>query len=108
MPSAHVLLLVAAGLGAGLTGSVAGLASLVSYPALLATGLGPVSANVTNTVALICSGIGSTAGSRPELVGQGPRLRRLGVIGALGGLLGGTLLLVTPAGAFERLVPWLI
>ena len=108
MRPAHVFLLALAGLGAGLTGSIAGLASLVSYPALLATGLGPISANVTNTVALICSGIGSTAGSRPELAGQGARLRRLGVIGAVGGLLGGSLLLVTPAGAFERVVPWLI
>jgi hypothetical protein len=37
-----VLLLVCAGVGAGLTGSIAGLASLVSYPALLAVGLGPI------------------------------------------------------------------
>ena len=108
MPATHVLLLALAGLGAGLTGSVAGLASLVSYPALLATGLGPVSANVTNTVALVFSGIGSSIGSRPEIAGQGARLRRLGATAAVGGLLGGALLLVTPADAFERLVPWLI
>jgi uncharacterized membrane protein YfcA len=108
MHAGHFLLLLLAGVGAGLAGSIAGLASLVSYPALLATGLGAVSANVTNTVALIFSGIGSTAGSRPELVGQGPRLRRLGTTAAVGGLLGGGLLLLTPAGAFERVVPWLI
>ncbi|RZS90998.1 hypothetical protein EV189_0229 [Motilibacter rhizosphaerae] len=101
-------LLVLAGLGAGLTGSVAGLASLVSYPALLAAGLGPVGANVTNTVALVGSAVGSGLGSRPELAGQGPRLRRLCAIGAAGGLLGGALLLVTPAGGFARVVPWLI
>ena len=59
-------LLVLAGVGAGLTGSIAGLASLVSYPAVLATGLDPVSANVTNTVALVCSSVGSVAGSRPS------------------------------------------
>ena len=43
--------LVLAGFGGGLVGSVAGLASLISYPALLAVGLPPVSANVSNTVA---------------------------------------------------------
>lgn len=102
------LLLVLAGVGAGLTGSVAGLASLVSYPAVLATGLGPVSANVTNTVALVCSSVGSVSGSRPELVGQGHRLRRLAVAGAIGGIAGAALLLVTPADSFERIVPFLI
>jgi uncharacterized membrane protein YfcA len=102
------VLLLLAGVGAGLTGSVAGLASLVSYPAVLAAGLGPVTANVTNTVALVCSSVGSVAGSRPELTGQGRRLRRLAVAGALGGIVGAALLLVTPAESFERIVPFLI
>jgi uncharacterized protein len=104
----HLLLLALAGLGAGLAGSIAGLASLISYPALLAVGLPPVTANVTNTVALVAGGVGSALGSRPELRGQGMRIRRLGIAGVLGGALGGALLLLTPAGTFERLVPWLI
>lgn len=102
------LLLVAAGVGAGLAGSIAGLASLISYPALLTVGLAPVPANVTNTVALVFSGIGSILGSRPELRDQLPRLRRLAVPAVVGGTTGGTLLLLTPSGSFERLVPWLI
>ena len=69
---------------AGIVGSVASLASLVSYPALLALGLPPVSANVTNTVALVFSGVGSAAGSRPELAGQGRRVARLGLLTAAG------------------------
>ena len=101
-------LLVLAGVGAGLTGSIAGLASLVSYPAVLATGLDPVSANVTNTVALVCSSVGSVTASRPELTGQGPRLRRLALAAALGGIAGAALLLATPADSFERIVPFLI
>lgn len=100
--------LVLAGVGAGLTGSIAGLASLVSYPSLLASGLSPVTANVTNTVALVCSTAGSVSGSRVELAGQGRRVRRLAVVSALGGALGGGLLLVTPADSFERIVPFLI
>jgi hypothetical protein len=102
------LWLVLAGFGAGLSGSVAGLASLVSYPALLAVGLSPVSANVSNTVALVFSSVGSVWGSRPELEGQRERARRLGPVAVLGGLTGGLLLLETPSGAFARVVPCLI
>jgi uncharacterized membrane protein YfcA len=97
-----------AGLGGGLTGSVAGLASLVSYPALLAVGLPPVVANVTNTVAMLGTTAGSVAGSRPELVGQGRTLLRLSLLTGVGGAVGGALLLVTPSDTFEVIVPWLI
>ncbi|MET0765105.1 MAG: sulfite exporter TauE/SafE family protein [Blastococcus sp.] len=100
--------LVAAGAGAGLVGSIAGLASLLSYPALLATGIPPVTANITNTVALVLTGVGSVSASRPELKGQGRRLIPLFVAAALGGTAGAALLLLTPSGAFERIVPWLI
>ncbi len=102
------VLLLVAGAGGGLTGSIAGLASLVSYPALLAVGLPPVTANVTNTVALVFNGVGSVSASRPELVGQGRRLVPLAVAALLGGVTGTVLLLITPAGGFERIVPFLI
>lgn len=108
MTAAQALLLVVAGVGAGLSGSIAGLASLVSYPALLAVGLAPVTANVTNTLALLFSSAGSVAGSRPELRGQRARIRQLGVAAAAGAAAGGVLLLLTPSGSFERVVPWLI
>jgi hypothetical protein len=101
-------LLVLAGIGAGITGSTAGLASLISYPALLAIGLPPVTANVTNTVALIGSSIGSVAGSRVELRGQGPDIRRWIGLAIVGGACGATLLLLGPAGTFEELVPFLV
>ncbi|MPQ99014.1 TSUP family transporter [Modestobacter sp. I12A-02628] len=102
------VLLVLAGVAAGLTGSIAGLASLISYPALLATGIPPVTANVTNTVALVLNGVGSVSASRPELRGQGRRLVGLCLAGVLGGAVGAVLLLLTPSAAFERIVPWLI
>lgn len=103
-----VLLLVVAGLAAGLAGSIAGLASLFSYPALLAAGLPAIAANVTNTVALAFSTVGAVAGSRPELVGQSGRARSLGVLALVGGASGAGLLLVTPHGVFERVVPFLV
>jgi uncharacterized membrane protein YfcA len=104
------LLLIVAGIGAGLVGSVAGMASLISYPALLASGLAPVTANVTNTVALIFQGVGAIHGSAPELRGARQRqlVRRLAAWALLGGILGGVLLLRTPSDAFARIVPWLI
>ncbi|WP_300007640.1 sulfite exporter TauE/SafE family protein [Pseudonocardia sp.] len=104
----NALLLVVAGFAAGLSGSIAGLASLFSYPALLAVGLPPTAANVTNTMALSFSTVGQAAGSRPELSGQAPTLLRLLPVAALGGATGAGLLLVTPPGAFERIVPFLV
>lgn len=103
-----LLLLLVAGVGAGITGSTAGLASLISYPALLAIGLPPVTANVTNTVALIGSSIGSVSGSRAELHRQGRDIRRYLWIAVLAGAIGATLLLIGPADTFEGLVPYLI
>jgi uncharacterized membrane protein YfcA len=100
--------LYAAGVLAGVVSVVASLASLVSYPALLAAGLPPLAANVTNTTALVFVGFGSAAGSRPELAGQRSRLWRLALLNAVGGGIGAALLLLTPASAFEAAVPWLI
>jgi len=100
--------LFAAGLIAGVVSVVASLASLVSYPALLAVGLPPLAANVTNTTALVFVGLGSSAGSRRELAGQSRRLLRLGLLNAAGGAAGAALLLLTPASAFEALVPVLV
>jgi uncharacterized membrane protein YfcA len=101
-------LLVVAGVGAGLVGTVAGLASLISYPALLATGIPPVTANMTNTIALISQGVGAVTASGPELRGQGRRVLRLAAASVLGGATGAALLLLTPSSAFERIVPVLI
>ena len=58
--------LAAAGVLGGLTGSIAGLASVATYPALLMVGLPPVTANVTNTVALVFNGIGSVLAHDPS------------------------------------------
>ena len=77
------LFLAAAGVLGGLTGSIAGLASVATYPALLLVGLPPVTANVTNTVALVFNGVGSVWGrgpnskaSRPVAHAHRPRRRR--------------------------------
>jgi len=103
-----MLLLAGAGVLAGIFGSVGGLASLASYPALLLAGLPPTAANVTNSVALVATTVGAAGGSRPELAGQGPYIWRLCGVSVLGGACGAVLLLTTPAGVFEAVVPGLI
>src|ERR1700681_1685309 len=100
--------LFAAGIAGGLTRSIAGLASVATYPALLIVGLPPVAANVTNTVALVFNGIGSVRGSRPELAGQGESIKRMLPAAAVGGATGAALLLSTPAEGFEKIVPMLL
>jgi uncharacterized protein len=104
----EVAVLFIAGVGGGLAGSIAGLASLATYPALLAVAIPPVAANVTNTVALVFNGVGSMWGSRPELAAQGEYLKRIAPVAAVGGAVGAALLLCTPAGGFEKVVPILI
>jgi uncharacterized membrane protein YfcA len=101
-------LLFAAGIGGGLAGSIAGLASVTTYPALLLVGLPPVAANVTNTIALVLNGVGSVWGSLPELKGQRRKLMRLIPVGVVGGAAGAALLLSIPSDGFEKVVPVLL
>lgn len=106
--AATALLLLGAGVLGGVVSVLVSLASLVTYPTLLAAGLPPVSANVTNSVALLANSVGVTIGARPELTGQRPTLLRLAVVAAAGGATGALLLLVLPSRWFELIVPVLI
>ena len=108
MRFSEALVLLAAGTAGGIFSTVVAIASLVTYPALLALGVPPLAANMTNTVALMFTGAGSAAGSRLELAGQGRRVLRLGIVTALGGAAGAAVLLLTPASTFTAVVPVLI
>jgi uncharacterized membrane protein YfcA len=100
--------LLAAGAGGGVAGTMASVASVVSYPALLALGLPPLAANVTNTMSLVFCVPGVMLGARPELAGQLPRVLRFGAVMAAGGALGAAVLLLAPPRAFALAVPVLI
>jgi len=97
-----------AALVAGIVNALAGGGTLISFPMLLALGVPPISANVTNTVALVPGYLGGTVAQRADLDRQGRRLRVLMPAAALGGLAGAALLLLTPESVFEVLVPILI
>ncbi|MBF9070696.1 sulfite exporter TauE/SafE family protein [Streptacidiphilus sp. NEAU-YB345] len=98
----------AAGIGAGMINTVVGSGTLITFPVLLAAGLPPITANVSNTLGLVPGSISGAIGYRRELAGQGGLLRRLGSAALLGGLTGATLLVELPAGAFTAAVPVLI
>jgi uncharacterized membrane protein YfcA len=104
----QALALLGIGVTAGIISVLVSLASLVSYPALLALGLPPVAANVTNTLGLVFNALGAAVGARYELREQGPTLRQLAVVAAAGGATGALLLLVLPARWFELVVPVLV
>jgi uncharacterized membrane protein YfcA len=108
MTPAELALAGLAALAAGVVNALAGGGTLISFPMLLALGVPPISANVTNTVALVPGYLGGTVAQRADLGGQGRRLRVLMPAAALGGLVGAALLLLTPESVFEVLVPILI
>jgi uncharacterized protein len=101
-------LLLGAGAVAGAVGSAGGITSLISYPALLAVGIRPLAANVTNTFALVGILPGAAIGSRPELRGQFARLKRWAPLVTAGTAAGVALLLLTPNHVFARIVPYLL
>ena len=82
-----VLFLIPAGFLAGISSSAAGLASLVSYPALLMVGLPPVMANVTNTYSLLASGFSSIIASKQELNGKKRQIWQILPLSILGVIL---------------------
>lgn len=98
----------AAGIGAGGINAVVGSGSLITFPTLLAVGLPPIAANVSNNIGLVPGGVTGVVGYRPELKGQRDRLIRLGTASVLGSLIGGVLLLLLPEQAFQVIVPVLI
>jgi uncharacterized membrane protein YfcA len=97
-----------AGVFAGAVNTIAGAGSLVTYPALVALGLPPLTANVTNDIGVVPGNLTGALGFRPEFKGQGPLLVRLVPLALVGSAAGALLLLLAPARTFERVVPALL
>ena len=102
------LLILSAALIAGLINAIAGGGTLVSFPVLLAVGIPPVVANITNTIALVPGTIGGMWSQRKDFRSQYLRLIRLLPVSVSGGIAGGLLLLNTGESAFKSLIPFLI
>ncbi|MGE3285416.1 MAG: sulfite exporter TauE/SafE family protein [Pseudonocardia sp.] len=106
-PGALVFLL-AAGVLAGAVNAVAGGGSLLVFPALLAVGLPPLNANVTNSIAQWPGYVGIVAGNRQELRGQRRRALLTSSVASVGSAVGCALLLVLPESVFDAVVPVLV
>lgn len=108
MTPVELLLVAAVSVAAGLVNAVAGGGTLITFPTLVAMGVPPVAANITNTVALCPGYVGGTLAQSADLKGQRARLVWILPLVFVGGLCGGLLLLVTEARVFRALIPWLI
>src|ERR1700742_150450 len=108
MTPIQLVLAGGAGFAAGGVNALAGGGTLISFPILVALGLPPVSANVTNTVALSPGYLGGALAQRRAIEGQAHRVRALAVAAAIGGLIGSILLLFTSDDTFRVLIPVLL
>jgi uncharacterized membrane protein YfcA len=102
------LAVLLAGLGAGVLTSTVGVASLLSFPVLVAVGLPPVVANTSNTVGMTPAGLSGSFGYRAELRAHPGVTATVLVTCAAGSVAGAFLLLALDPGVFEAVVPWLI
>ncbi len=108
MDTLQYILIGLAAAAAGAVNALAGGGTLITFPALVAVGVPPVVANVTNTVALCPGYLGATFAQSKDLRGQKKRLWMLLPAGVVGGTAGGLLLLNTGEKLFSSLVPFLI
>lgn len=108
MELTHAILLFFASILAGAMNSVAGGGTFFTFPMLIFTGMNPIAANATNTMALWPGSLASVGAYRRELAASRPLLPPLMVISFIGGLLGAIVLLKTPEQTFKELVPWLL
>ncbi|MET8682187.1 sulfite exporter TauE/SafE family protein [Streptomyces sp. NPDC004647] len=104
----EALAVFVAGIGAGTINTIVGSGTLITFPVLLATGLPPITANVSNSLGLVPGSVSGAIGYRRELAGQRRRVIRLGIAALVGGLAGAVLLIALPSKAFDTIVPGLI
>ena len=102
------LFIALAATAAGVINALAGGGTLISFPVLIATGVPPVSSNITNTVALLPGYIGGTLAQWADIKSQMRRLWMILPASVIGGLLGGILLVLTGEEIFGQIVPYLI
>lgn len=108
MTHLELLIAAAAAVGAGAINALAGGGTLISFPVLVALGVPPVAANITNAVALCPGYFGATIAQLPNLKGQRAQLLLLIPVAVVGGLMGGMILVRTGERTFTALVPWMI
>jgi uncharacterized membrane protein YfcA len=105
---AHLAVVVLAAVAGGAVNAIAGGGSLITFPVLLAVGVPPVSASMTNTVAMCPGYFSGTFAQRRDLEGQGARAMRLIPLALAGSAAGAYILMHTTERSFKTLVPVLL
>jgi len=108
MALAALCAIAAVGIVSGIANVVAGAGSLITYPLLVALGIPPLAANVTNDLGIVPGNLSGVVGLRANLSGQGPLLRALVPRAVVGSLIGAAVLLLAPGGAFGWVAPPLL
>ncbi|MGH1561517.1 sulfite exporter TauE/SafE family protein [Mumia sp. DW29H23] len=101
-------LVLLAGVGAGVINTIVGSGTLITFPTLVAFGVPPVTATMSNAVGLVPGNVTGSFGYRRELAGQGFLVKRLLPASLLGSLVGAYLLLHLPEDTFIAVVPVLL
>lgn len=105
----HLALLLVAAFTAGALNAVAGGGSFLTLPALVFTGVPPVVANATGTVALLPGYMAGAWGFKDDMQSPpGLSMKQVVLLSLIGGSAGAALLLFTPDATFRKVVPWLL
>lgn len=105
----HLALLLVAAFTAGALNAVAGGGSFLTLPALVFTGVPPVVANATGTVALLPGYMAGAWGFKDDMQSPpGLSMKQVVALSLVGGSVGAALLLFTPDATFRKVVPWLL
>jgi uncharacterized membrane protein YfcA len=104
----QLALLAVIGVVVGAINAIAGAGSLITFPVLIALGLNPLAANVSNCIGVTAGNVAATVAFRGELRGQWSALRGMLLATALGSVAGGIVLLTLPSRMFDFIAPLLV
>lgn len=108
MNALELVVVLLAGLVAGVINTIVGAGSLITFPLLVGVGVPPLTANVSNTVGLVPAAVTGAWGYRHELTGTWRVVVRMAVLSSVGAVAGAALVLVASPDAFTLVVPWLL
>ena len=102
------ILIFAVGILVGAINGMAGGASVISYPVLLATGMSPVNAAISNALGVTPANFFALIAVRHQIRAYFQEYKKLTIISIIGSSVGAVALLTVPPGVFEKMVPFLL
>ena len=102
------IFIFAVGILVGAINGMAGGASVISYPVLLATGISPVNAAISNALGVTPANFFALIAVRHQIRAYFQEYKKLIIISIIGSSVGAVALLTVPPGVFEKMVPFLL